>query len=101
VRGQRYKSYLEKFLPPVHFAKQYAGIALRNVRRFARNDFHEGHGMRALIASFYQSLRTGESVPIPYAEILRTARIMDDIFEQLTSQRPALSEPTAICREQL
>jgi hypothetical protein len=43
--------------------------------------------MKYLIEAFYQSLRDGAPVPIPYREILLTARIMDAIFEQLTERR--------------
>lgn len=100
LRGQRYKSYLEKFLPPYQFARQYAANVARNVRLFARNDFHEGHGMRKLIDAFYHSVRSGGPIPIPYPEILRTARIMDDIFDQLADRGPSLAEPAPpVCQE--
>jgi hypothetical protein len=42
--------------------------------------------MHYLISSFYRSIEANEPVPIPYAEILRTSRIMDTIFEQLNGQ---------------
>ncbi len=99
MRGQRYKSYLDKFVPPCQFARQYAANFARNVRLFARNDFHEGHGMRKLIDAFYQCIRSGGSVPIPYPEILRTARIMDDIFDQLAARSLSLAAPTPVCQE--
>jgi hypothetical protein len=40
-------------------------------------------GMKCLIESFYRSIIEDAPVPIPYREILLTARIMDDIFAQL------------------
>ena len=40
-------------------------------------------GMKYLIESFYRSIREDAPVPIPYREILLTARIMDAIFDQL------------------
>jgi len=40
-----------------------------------------------LIESFYRSITQGTPVPIPYREILLTARIMDAIFEQLGARR--------------
>jgi len=40
-------------------------------------------GMKYLIESFYRSIVDGTPVPIPYREILLTARIMDAIFAQL------------------
>ena len=39
--------------------------------------------MKELIERFYNSIRLGASVPIPYREILLTARIMDEIFAQI------------------
>ncbi len=40
-------------------------------------------GMKHLIESFYRSILQDTPVPIPYREILLTARIMDAIFAQL------------------
>jgi len=88
VRGARYKSYLEQFLPPWNYAKQYLGNALGNMKKFARADFQTGYGMKFLIQAFYHSITEDTPVPIPYHEILRTARIMDDIFSQLSSAQP-------------
>jgi predicted dehydrogenase len=80
-----YKSYLRFFLPPVGFARQYVGSLARNVSRFARNDFHlpNDAGLFALIESFYCSVTDDTPLPIPYREILLTARIMDAAFLQL------------------
>jgi hypothetical protein len=38
--------------------------------------------------AFYHSIREDTPVPIPYREILLTTRIMDDIFNQLTTTKP-------------
>jgi predicted dehydrogenase len=86
VRGDRFKSYAEKFLPPLIFAKQYLGNAKTNIRTFLKNDFHMKSGMKCLIESFYRSVVEDTPPPIPYREILLTARIMDAIFAQLNSQ---------------
>jgi len=83
LRGGRYKSYLEQFVPPVTFAEQYLGNLLRNVRTFLARDFHPKSGMKYLIESFYASIRGNAPLPIPYVEILRTTRIMDAIFAQV------------------
>jgi predicted dehydrogenase len=85
VRGSRYKSYLEQFVPPWDYAKQYIVDSLGNVKKFLRADFQTGHGMRVLIQSFYRSIADGLPLPIPYKEILRTSRIMEEIFSQLSS----------------
>jgi predicted dehydrogenase len=89
VRGKRYKSYLEQFLPPLAFAKQYVADSLGNMRKFLRADFQADYGMKYLIRSFYDSIVNGGAVPIPYREILLTARIMDEIFSQLFTTQKA------------
>ena len=86
LRGDRFKSYAEKFLPPLIFAKQYLGSAKTNIRTFLKNDFHMKSGMKYLIESFYRSIIEDTPPPIPYREILLTARIMDAIFAQLNTQ---------------
>lgn len=83
LRGQRYTSYAEKFVPPVNFAKQYIGNFAHNAGLFLGRDFHMKSGMKFLIESFYQSIIKDAPLPIPYREILLTARIMDDIFSQV------------------
>jgi len=84
LRGERYKSYLEQFVPPWTYARQYAANGLGNLKKFARAEFQADYGMRFLIRAFYSSIREAEPVPIPYPEILRTARIMDEIFRQVS-----------------
>jgi predicted dehydrogenase len=83
LRGQKFKSFGDHFIPPVLFAKQHLANLASNARLFLGRDFHMDSGMRCLIESFYRSIRDDAPVPIPYREILLTARIMDDIFEQL------------------
>jgi hypothetical protein len=83
VRGSRYKSYLEQFVPPLAYATDYIRNSLGNMKKFTKSDFQMGYGMRELIRRFYCSITDGGGPPIPYAEILRTAWIMDEIFSQL------------------
>jgi predicted dehydrogenase len=83
LRGQKFKSYADQFIPPLLFAKQHCGNFATNVRLFLGRDFHVDSGMKYLIESFYRSIRESAPVPIPYREILLTAKIMDIIFEQL------------------
>jgi len=87
LRGQEFKSYADIFIPPVLLAKQHFGNLVNNVRLFLARDFHMDSGTRHLIESFYRSVRQDAPVPIPYREILLTARIMDSIFEQLSASR--------------
>jgi predicted dehydrogenase len=93
LRGTRFTSYLEKFVPPVIFAKQYLGNLFMNVGAFLANDFHMKSGMKYLIESFYCSIVDGGDAPIPYREILLTATIMDAIFAQLHTQLPQVAPP--------
>ena len=93
IRGTRFKSYLEKFAPPAIFAGQNLHNLASNLRAFLANDFHMTAGMKFLIEAFYNSIRQDAPVPIPYREILLTARVMDAIFAQLDRQlQPARVE---------
>lgn len=83
LSGKRYKSYAEHFISPLVLAKQYAGNTARNARAFLGNDFHMKSGMKFLIEAFYESIAEGGPVPIPYRQIVLTARIMDQIFDQI------------------
>lgn len=86
LRGNRFTSYAEKFIPPVINARQYLGNLTTNMKAFLARDFHMKSGMKYLIESFYRAITDGGPVPIPYREIVLTARIMDRIFLQLDEQ---------------
>jgi hypothetical protein len=86
LRGSRFKSHLERFVPPLNLAGQYLGNLRTNLGLFLRNDFHMKSGMKYLIESFYRSIAEDAPLPIPYREIILTARIMDAIFLQLHRQ---------------
>lgn len=88
LRGGRFKSYAEKFIPPVIFATQHLGNLITNARTFVARDFHMKSGMKYLMESFYRSIVQGTPVPIPYREIVLTAGIMDAIFDQISAIRP-------------
>jgi predicted dehydrogenase len=90
LRGAAFKSYVERFVPPVIFAKQYLAGAARNIRLFLANDFHMESGKKELIAAFYRSIGEGTPAPIPYRQILLTARLMDAIFAQV-AKAPSLA----------
>jgi predicted dehydrogenase len=100
LRGARYTSYLEKFVPPVTNAKQQLGNLKTNVGSFLKRDFHMKSGMKFLIESFYKSIAEGAPDPISQREILLTARIMDSIFTQLRERRPQLSPAYPQCAAQ-
>jgi predicted dehydrogenase len=91
LKGTAYKSYAEKFIPPVYFAQKYLANLWANLRLFLRNDFHMKAGMKCLMESFYRSISEGKAPPIPYRQILLTSRIMDEIFKQLNTRIAARS----------
>jgi predicted dehydrogenase len=81
--NRSYKSYLTYFIPPLRNAMEHFRTASRNVANFARRRLYQDFGMKELIERFYNSIRKGDPLPIPYREILLTARIMDEIFAQI------------------
>ena len=78
-----YKSYLTYFVPPIRNAREHLRNARLNVTNFLRRRLYQDFGMKELIERFYNSIRTGGSPPIPYREIILTARIIDEIFAQI------------------
>jgi len=87
LRGKRFISYAERFIPPLIFAKQYIGNLADNLSLFLGREFHFKAGMIFLIGEFYRSITEDSSLPIPYHEILRTSNIMDEIFRQVKGGR--------------
>ena len=85
LRGGRYTSYVEKFIPPTSIAMQNLHNLRTNFGTFLRNDFQMKSGMKCLIESFYRSITQGAPDPIPPREILLTAKIMEDIFNALNT----------------
>jgi len=83
VRGDRYKSYLENFIPAYVYSRQYLTNMMINVNLFLKRDLHMKSGMKFLIESFYQSVIGNSPLPISYKEIILTSKIMDLIFDQI------------------
>lgn len=83
LKGNRYKSYADRFIPPVETALQNLRAVGKNVGLFLRRDFHLDSGLKSLIEAFYTAIQRNEPVPIPYREILLTSSIMETIFMQL------------------
>jgi len=83
LEGRKYKSYLEHFVPPAKLSYQYLANSLANIKEFVAGRLNMNEGMRELIGRFYRSIAANEPLPIPYREIVLTARIMDSIFEQI------------------
>jgi predicted dehydrogenase len=83
LRGGKYKSYLENIVPSITLATQHFRNALSNTRRLLNHDLNMNGALRTLIREFYRSIEAGTPAPIPYREILLTAKIMDAIFGQI------------------
>lgn len=89
LRGAKYKSYAEQFVPPVNLAVQNLGNVATNLRTFVARDFQMKSGMKYLIEAFYRSIVEGTPDPIPSREILLTSKIMEAIFVQVGRLAPA------------
>lgn len=87
VPPSHHRSYLRYFLAPLAQAREHARNARSNVSQFVRKQFQMDFGMRKLMELFYRAIREGGPDPIPHAEIRRTARIMDAIFQQFPKAR--------------
>jgi predicted dehydrogenase len=81
------KSYLTYFLPPFRLAREHARNGRRNIWRFIWQELYQDAGMKEMIEQFYRSIQKGTPPPLPYREILLTARIMDEIFRQIGQDR--------------
>ncbi len=90
IRGGKYKSYLDHFIPPINYARQYLANAKYNITKFVQSDFHMNGGMNYLINAFYESIEHDSPPPIPYREIILTTRIMDIIFTQINNGASSL-----------
>jgi predicted dehydrogenase len=89
----RQKSYLRYFFAPWTHARESLANSLRNMRLFAKNEFHMDYGMKKLMELFYGAIRDNGPDPIPSEEILRTSGIMEAIFRQMA--KPRVSESGA------
>jgi predicted dehydrogenase len=91
-KNRSYKSYLTYFVPPLQAAREHLRNARVNVTNFLRRRLYQDFGMKELIERFYHSIRVRGEPPIPYREIILTARIMDEIFAQIYPNRAVVSD---------
>ena len=91
-KHQSDKSYLTYFLPPLRAACEHLRNARINIINFVRQRLYQDFGMKELIERFYDSIRSGGPPPVPYREIVLTARIMDEVFAQIYPGRSYWSE---------
>ena len=74
------------FLPPLLRMLENLRNLGRNLHGFMKGGLHMKQGMMNLIEKFYLSLDGKAEPPISHREILLTARIMEEIFQQVASQ---------------
>ena len=89
--NRSYKSYLTYFVPPLKIAREHFRNVRVNMVNFLRRRLYQDFGMKELIERFYDNIRLGKPLPIPYREIMLTARIMDEIFAQIYPERVSSS----------
>lgn len=82
---QTQPSALGRLFPAWVQAARFARNGMRNMRAFARHEFHYFQSMRVLLEGFYDSIEGTGSDPIPHAQILRVATIIDAIVAALGS----------------
>lgn len=88
LRGKKLPSYADKFIPSTELALQYLGNLAYNAKAFLRSDFHMKNGMKTLIEAFYAHIRDRTvPAPIPNEEIIRGARLMDDVVRLVQARQ--------------
>ncbi len=91
------KSYLTFVVPPLRAAIESLRNARRNIGTILGRKLYHDSGMTELIRQFHESIRSAGSPPIPYREIRLTARLMDEIFSQITPHsRPQFPEKVLV-----
>ena len=85
--SQKYPSSLGRLFPAFQMASRYLKQGGRNLGAFRRHEFQYFAGMSTLLEMFYQGIRTGGKPPIPYEEIMKVAYVMDQVIEQVYTNR--------------
>lgn len=80
-------SAIGRLLPAFQQSRSYMKEGGKNLTRFLRSDFHFFAGLNQLISRFYESIEQDSEPPISYRDILRIARMMDDIFRQIGEKK--------------
>lgn len=83
MTSSKYKSYLNYFIPPITYGRQYFQNSINNITSFFNRKLNMDSGKAALIEAFYNSILNSTSPPISYSEIIRSTKIMDQIFDQI------------------
>lgn len=91
IRNKTYKSYLQWLIPNYQFHKQYVSNFYHTLRNCLNYNYHFNYGLKNLIEAFYSAVIYNNEPPISYKEIRLTAKIMETIFNKLSS-KPSLEE---------
>jgi predicted dehydrogenase len=94
-KGRSYKSYLTYLVPPLVAAGEHLVNCVRNSANIIRWRLYQDFGMKALIESFHEAIEKSSAPPIPYREIVLTARIMDAIFDQIRTPLREIEKQSA------
>ncbi|MGY0650259.1 Gfo/Idh/MocA family protein [Luteimonas sp. A537] len=83
VRSQRQQqpSAIGRLFPAWVQSARFARSGLGNVAAFARHDFHYFECMRVLLERFHEAIRGVAPDPVPAAEILQVATLIDAIVD--------------------
>jgi predicted dehydrogenase len=77
-----------KVLPPFNLSKQFFLEGYKNIIKFVKSDFNYYSGMNTLLRLFYNSIQNDTKVPIPYVDIIKIHKIMDEIFKKINQKHP-------------
>lgn len=94
-QGRSFKSYLTYLAPPLLTAREHLRNGWHNLVGIARQRIYQDAGMTELVRRCHAAVVSGGPPPIPYREVLLTARIMDVVFAQMRDTGPALAAVTS------
>ncbi len=78
----RLPSAIGRLVPAFDQGVQYLKEGGKNVKKFAKNEFHFFSGLAKLFSLYYASIREGAPLPISHRDMLRVSWMMDEIFRQ-------------------
>jgi predicted dehydrogenase len=84
-------SAIGRLVPAFTQAARFAKAGGKNIARFAKSEFHFFSGLNHLFKAFYGSILEDKPPPISHRDILRVSAMLDEIFEQLDTQRKRLT----------
>ncbi|MEW5802718.1 MAG: NAD-dependent epimerase/dehydratase family protein [bacterium] len=89
--NRRLPKALKKPLFNLDQSWQISKRTLGNTWKFLRGKLRSYHGMRTLIHQFYGSIQRGEHPPLSKDQCLQVARVIDEIWDQVTPRKLVFS----------